>query len=156
MDARTRGNPGKAEGYSHSTVKNRINRLDLFSRFVWEREGRFIQELTTKHADSWMRYLARQDHKESTKCHYQKAAQTLFKWKRCARNQDTEWNPEIEYSDPSTSYQPRDYLTKQDRRRLREAAMEYGSIPHYNSVTPAEREQWNIYLAQRRLQKPKE
>jgi integrase len=79
----------------------------------------------------------------------------LFKWKREARNKDVEWEPEIEYSDPSTTYTPRDYLTKEDRRKLREAAMEYGSVPHYNSVTPEERERWKTYLSQR-LQKPKE
>lgn len=148
-------NPDKADGYSYSTAKNRMNRLDLFYRFVWEREGRYVQDLTTGHADDWMRYLARQEMKESTKCHYQKAAKTLFKWKRHARNKNVGWEPEIEYSDPSTNYQPRDYLTKDDRRKMREAAMEYGSVPHYNSVTPSERERWKKYLAQR-LQKPKE
>lgn len=147
--------PSKAEGYSHTTAKNRMNRLDLFYRFVWDREGRYVQDLTTDHADDWMRWLARQDYKESTKCHYQKAAHTLFKWKRHARGSDVEWEPEIEYSDPSTNYQPRDYLTRQDRRKLREAAMEYGSVPHYNSVSPEERDRWKTYLAQR-LQKPKE
>ena len=148
-------NPDKAEGYSYSTAKNRMNRLDLFYRFVWDREGRYIQDLTTSHADDWMRHLAKKEIKESTKCHYQKAAKTLFKWKRHARNKNVEWEPEIEYSDPSTNYQPRDYLTKDDRKKMREAAMEYGSVPHYNSVTPGERERWKKYLAQR-LQKPKE
>lgn len=33
--------------------------------------------------------------------------------------------------------------------------MSYGSVPHYNSVSPAERERWKTYLAQR-LEKPKE
>ena len=84
-------NPEKAEGYSYSTVKNRMNRLDLFYRFIWDREGRYIQDLTTDHADDWMRNLARQDIKESTKNHYQKACKTLFKWKREARNKDVEW-----------------------------------------------------------------
>ncbi|NLV13210.1 tyrosine-type recombinase/integrase [Haloarcula argentinensis] len=148
-------NPDKAEGYSHSTVKNRMNRLDLFYRFIWDRKGRYIQELTTEHADDWMRHLATEEMKESTKNHYQKAAKTLFKWKREARNKDVEWEPEISYSDPSTTYTPRDYLTKDDRRKMREAAMEYGSVPHYNSVTPSERERWKTYLSQR-LQKPKE
>ncbi|WP_135829856.1 tyrosine-type recombinase/integrase [Halorussus halobius] len=147
--------PEKANGYSYTTAKNRMNRLDLFYRFVWEQEGRYVQDLTTDHADSWMRFLAKQDYKESTKCHYQKAAQTLFKWKRWERGTDTEWEPVIEYSDPSTQYQPRDYLTKKDRRKLRDAAMSYGSVPHYNSVTPEEREKWKTYLAQR-FQKPKD
>ncbi len=148
-------NPDKAEGYSFSTAKNTMNRLDLFYRWVWQQEERFIQDMTTGHADAWMKDLAKQDLKESTKCHYQKAVQLLFKWQRKARNRDIEWEPEIEYSDPSTRYQPREYLTQQDRRRMREAAMSYGSIPHYNSLSPEERDRWKKYLAQR-LQKPEE
>ena len=148
-------NPGKADGYSYTTAKNRMNRLDLFYRFTWDKKGRYVQDLSTDHADDWMRELATRDYKESTKCHYQKAVRTLFKWKRYERNSNTEWEPVIEYSDPSTSYQPRDYLTREDRRKLREAALEYGTVPHYNSVSPNERERWKSYLAQR-FQKPKE
>jgi tryptophanyl-tRNA synthetase len=44
-------NPDKAVGYSHSTVKNRMNRLDLFYRFIWNRKGRYVQDLTTNDAD---------------------------------------------------------------------------------------------------------
>ena len=69
-------NPKKAEGYSYSTAKSRMNKLDLFYRWVWEQENRFIQDMTTDHADAWMRSLAKQDLKESTKCHYQKTVQT--------------------------------------------------------------------------------
>jgi integrase len=146
-------NPKKAEGYSFATAENTMNRLDLFYRWVWDEEERFVQDLTTEHADAWMRDIAKRDLKESTKCHYQKAVKILFKWQREARNRDVEWEPEIEYSDPSTAYQPREYLTKEDRRAMREAAMSYGSIPHYNGMTPEERSRWKKHLAQR-LQKP--
>lgn len=146
-------NPKKAEGYAHETAKTRMNRLDLFYRFVWNRDGRYTQEMTPQHADAWMRWLARQDYDESTKNQYQKSVKTLFKWKRESRGQDVEWDPDIVYSDPSMNYQPREYLTRQDRRKLREAAMSYGSVPHYNSITPEERNRWKKTLAQR-LQKP--
>lgn len=148
-------NPSKAEGYSPSTVKERMNRIDMFYRFVWNEKGRFTQHLTTDHADAWMNHLARKSYDESTKCHYQKSVYTLFKWQRHARGRDVEWDPDIEFSDPSTNYSPREYLTREDRRKLREAAMEYGSVPHYNSLDPDERERWKKHLAQR-LQKPKD
>ena len=147
--------PGKAEGYSFSTAKNRMNKLDLFYRWVWDQEQRYVQDIKIEHAEAWMRDLAKRDLKESTKCHYQKSVQTLFKWMREARNRDVEWEPSIEYSDPSTAYQPREYLTQSDRKKMREAAMSYGSVPHYNSLSPEERSRWKKYLAQR-LQKPKE
>ena len=147
-------NPLKAQGYSETTVKNRMNKLDLFFRWVWEYEEMYVQDITTDHADAWMRDLATKDFKESTKCHYQKSVQTLFKWQREARGRDVTWDREIKYSDPSTTYQPREYLSRKDRRKMRQAAMSYGSVPHYNSMTPEERGRWKSYLAQR-LQKPK-
>lgn len=148
-------NPDKVEGYSPSVVKSRMYHLDLFYRFVWDEEGRYVQDLTTDHADGWMRHLASTEFKESTKAQYQKTVHTLFKWQRVERGRDVDWEPVIEYSDPSTTYQPRDYLTREDRRKMRDAAMSYGSVPHYNSVSPEERERWKTYLAQR-LEKPKE
>jgi integrase len=148
-------NPAKAEGYSSSTAKNRMNKLDLFYRWVWDDNQRYVQDIKTGHADDWMKWLARQDYKESTKCHYQKSVQSLFKFQREEKGRDVEWDPEIEYSDPSTSYQPREYLSKEDRRKMREAAMEYGSVPHYNSMSPEERERYKTLLSQR-LQKPKD
>lgn len=148
-------NRKKAEGYSHSTAKSRMNKLDLFYRWVWDDNQRYVQDIKTDHADEWMEWLARQDYKESTKCHYQKCVQTLFKFKREEKGRDVEWDPEIEYSDPSTTYQPREYLSKEDRRKMREAAMEYGAVPHYNSLSPEARDRWKTLLSQR-LQKPKD
>lgn len=145
----------KAEGYSYSTAKSRMNKLDLFYRWVWDENQRYVQDIKTDHADEWMAWLARQDYKESTKCHYQKCAETLFKFQREEKSRDVEWDPEIEYSDPSTTYQPREYLSKEDRRKMREAAMEYGAVPHYNSLSPEERDRWKTLLSQR-LQKPKD
>lgn len=98
-------NPKKADGYSHATAKHTMNRLDLFYRWVWDEEQRFVQHMTPERADAWMRHLAKRGSKESTKCHYRKRVKLLFKWQREARNRDVEWDPEIEYSDPSTAYQ---------------------------------------------------
>lgn len=147
-------NPEKAEGYSYSTTELRMNRIDMFYRFVWDREQRYVQYPTTDHADAWMRDLATTDFKESTKNHYQKSVKTYFKWQRCERGSDTVWEPVIEYSDPSTNYRPREYLSRDDRARMREAVMEYNSIPHYNSLSPEERERFKSLLAMR-FEKPK-
>jgi integrase len=51
--------------------------------------------------------------------------------------------------------QPRDFLTKEERTRVRESALEYGSVPSYSSLTPPERDRWRAHLAQR-FDKPKE
>ena len=140
--------PEKAVGYAESVVRTRTYRLDSFYRWVWDREE-FTTEITTDHANGWMRWLARQDYKESYKTCCQKAVKTLFKWQRHDKGRDIEWDPVITYSDPSTQYQPRDYLERDERKALRQAAMEYKTIPHYNALTPEERDEWKAHLAQR-------
>lgn len=147
-------NPSKADGYSDSVVKTTMNRLDLFFRFIWDRQQRYTTSIGTDEADNWMKALAKRDDiSEPSACHYQKAAHKYFKYLRNEKNRDIEWNPTIEFSDPSTNYQVREYLTREERTQLREAAMDYETIPHYNSLSPDERERWKKKLAQR-LQKP--
>jgi integrase len=72
----------------------------------------------------------------------------------CEKGRNIDWNPEINYTDDSGTDQPRDYLTKAERKKIRETVLDYGSIPHYNSLSPEERNEWKSYLAQR-FGKPK-
>lgn len=74
--------PDKVEGYSPSVVEARMSHLDLFYRFVRDQENRYVQDMTTDHADAWMRHLATTEFKESTKAQYQKTVYTVFKWQR--------------------------------------------------------------------------
>nr|WP_137285489.1 tyrosine-type recombinase/integrase [Halorussus salinisoli] len=46
-------------------------------------------------------------------------------------------------------------MTRDERRKIREVALEYGSIPSYNNLTPEQRKRWRAHLAQR-FEKPKE
>ena len=146
--------PDKIEGYSNTVVKTTMSRLDIFFRYVWDQEQRYTTKVGTQEADDWCRSLAkRNDLAESSCCAYQKALHRFFDYLRERKNQDINWEPVIEFSDPSTNYQPRDYLTREERTELREAAMDYETIPHYNGLTPQEREKWKKKLAQK-LQKP--
>jgi integrase len=146
-------NPDKAEGYAFQTVYNRAYRMDQFYRFVWELEGGYTVQVTHNHADEYMQELAYQDHTNAHKDSTQKAVKMLFKWLEHERGYD-HWEPEISFSTSDGSTQPRDYLTADERRKIREAALEYGSIPAYKSVSPNERDRWKAYLAQR-FEKPK-
>lgn len=141
--------PSKAVGYAHSTANTRARRLDKFYRWTWTQEGRYTENITTSHADQWMEHLAHQDHTSAYKSCCQKAVKTLFKWKSWKNNQDVDWEPVINYTDNSGTDQPRDFLTRDERQRIREAVLDYGSIPHYNSLTPEQRDEWKAYLAQR-------
>lgn len=146
--------PEKATGYADATVKTRMHRLDKFYRWVWKQEDQYTETITTAHADQWMKHLAHQDYASSYKACCQKAVKTLFNWQNWEHGADIDWDPVITYSDTSGTDNPRDFLTREERRQIREASLEHGSIPHYNSLTPEEREEWKTYLAQR-FEKPK-
>ena len=140
-------NPEKAEGYSHHTVEIRAYRLDKFYRWVWQQRG-YTTVMTHDDADTYLRNLATQDGSTDHKANTQKAMKMLFKWRQFERDEEP-WEPAITFSNESGTTNPRDFLTREERGKIREAALEYGSIPHYNSVSPCERDRWKGYLAQR-------
>ena len=144
--------PEKANGYAESTVKNRIYRMDQFYRFVWDQEGQYTTAVTHDHADAWMQELAYAECSDTHRDLCQKAVRMLFKWRAYERGGD-EWEPTITFSSNDGTTTPRDYLTLKERKQIREAALEYGSIPSYNNVSPTERREIKAYLAQR-FEKP--
>jgi len=144
--------PERADGYSRAVVKNTAYRTDKFYRWVWEQEG-YTTNISHAQADSYIRDLASSDSSDSHKSKCVKALKRLFKWKHWKKGSE-QWDSEITFTD-NKSNQPRDFLTEDERKRIWEAALEYGSIPAYNTVTPEERSRWKRYLAQR-FGKPKE
>lgn len=145
--------PEKADGYAMGTVKSRAHRMDHFYRWVWSEEDAYTTEVTQHHADEWMQELARTDYSDAHRDCCQKSVQMLFKWRAYERGGE-EWGPEIRFSSSSDTTAPRDYLTREERRQIREASLEYGSVPSYNNLTPEERDRWRAHLAQR-FEKPK-
>ncbi|WP_265112012.1 tyrosine-type recombinase/integrase [Halosolutus halophilus] len=146
-------NPKRADGYAHSTVKNRASRMDQHYRWVWEQEGRYTTDLTHEHADGYLEYLARQETSNAHKSACRKALMMLYKWRHHKRGAE-QWEPQITFSRSNQTTTPRDYLTREERAKIREAALEYGSVPNVDSVSGEKRERWKTYLAQR-FEKPK-
>jgi site-specific recombinase XerD len=145
-------NPEHGEGYAIGTVKPRAYRMDQFYRWVWSQEGGYTAHLTHDHADGWMLYLAQADYSSTHQTNCQKAVKMLFKWKQYEHGYSG-WDPDIKFTN-KTGRNPRDYLTREERPKIRNAALEYGNIPEYSNVTPPERERWEQYLSQR-FEKPK-
>lgn len=145
--------PDEASGYAPGTVHPRAARMDMFYRFVWtEVAGGYTVNLAHEHADAWMDHLARRDLSGAHKRNCVKAVKMLYKWLHHERGLE-QWEPEFSFSrDDSTN--PRDYLTDEERGKIREASLEYGAVPAYNSLVPEERDRWKQYLAQR-FEKPK-
>lgn len=140
--------PEEGKGYADDTVNGRAYRLDQLYRWVWEQEERYTTTLTHDHADAWMRELAAGDTSQENKSSHQKAVKMLFRWREWEFG-DEQWEPQINFSTNSGGTNPKDYLTHEERQCVREAALEHGSVPSYNSLSPDERDRWKAHLAQR-------
>lgn len=145
--------PEKVEGYARTTVQARAARMDYFYRWTWDEAGRYVAAPTHDHADAFLQQLAYEDRSNVDRSNYQKALQMLYKWRQHERGEDA-YEPAMTFYADDSSSQPRDYLTKEERSRVREAALVYGSIPDYNDLNPEERDRWRAHLAQR-ADKPK-
>lgn len=144
--------PEQVLGYRDTTAKVRAQKADQFYRWVWDQEGRYTTNLSHTHADEYMKMLAFSDLSQSSKPTYMKSLKSLYQWRHNELGDD-EWEPDITFTFKATGTNPRDYLTSEERRLFREAALEYGRIPSYYSITPSERRDWKAYLA-RRFEKP--
>jgi len=78
----------------------------------------------------------------------------LYKWRHHQRGAES-WEPELSFSRKNQSTAPRDYLTREERSKIRDASLEYGSVPSRENVRGEERDRWEAYLAQR-FEKPKD
>lgn len=45
--------------------------------------------------------------------------------------------------------QPKDFVSEKERRKLREASLEYGTVPAYSALDPDGRDKWKLHLARR-------
>lgn len=140
--------PQHFQGYAKSSARSRADKHDQFCRWVWSEYDGYTLSITHDHADAYMKEIAYRDLKPSSRPTYQKALDAYFRWKAEERGSD-EWETDRSfYHRPDTTI-PRDYFTQEERRQLREAALEYGSVPNYHSVSVTERREWKKYLAQR-------
>lgn len=142
-------NPEQGEGYAYETVRRRCYNTDIFYRWVWDEVGRYTTQVTTDHADEYVRNLAYRDMSPSNKANISKTLKMLFRWRTWEFGENHDWDPPISFSQNDTPTTPRDYLTRDERERIREAALEYGSIPHYNALDSAGRRRWKRHLAHR-------
>lgn len=143
-------NPQKRNGFAKSTVKRTAARTDAFMRFVWDQGGGYTLQVTHDHADAYIQSILEADHSYSNghKSNTQKSLKRLFKWLN-DRGQGDLWEPTLSFSTYATSTAPKEFLTINERQKIREATLEYGSIPGYNDLSPQERDRWKAHLAKR-------
>ncbi len=138
--------PDRPEGYSKETIKIRLYRIDYFYRFVWDKlEENYTTNVTHYHADEFMKHLAYTDYSDAYKSQFMKSLKMLFNWRHHEFGEE-KWTPEITFYEKNSGTNPRDFFTKDERAKLRKAALEYGSIPSYSNLSAEERVKWKTYL----------
>ncbi|MFD1564636.1 tyrosine-type recombinase/integrase [Haloarchaeobius amylolyticus] len=143
--------PKKLEGYAIATAKNYATILDAFYRWAWENQGGYTTDLSHEDAENFLREKMLEDYEYSdSHLHNIKLAmKAYFRW----RSDIGEWDPNIEIEDTSSPSQPKEFVTLEERTALREASLEYGTVPAYAALSPEKRSEWKQYLA-RRFGKP--
>jgi len=155
-------NPKRHKPLSESTSGNYHDRIDQIYRFILERVSpKEMHALTHEQADQIVEWLDQNkikkqkggDYSESGKRKFTNALEKYFKWQH-ERGTDAElWEPRVTFSDGK--HESADRLNFEERWLVREAAMNYGSLPSYHGVDPEERDRINGLIAQR-LGKPKD
>lgn len=147
-------NPERAEGYADSTVSNVTYKIDLYNVWNWKETGNYGTRLTTDRADAYMMYLVMEGdrYSDAHKDIVQKCLKRIFKYQNHVEGAEIEWEPEHTFTQDLSA--PRDFLTMDERRAIRDAALDYGTVPAYDGLSPEQRDQWKRHLSQR-LEKPK-
>lgn len=140
-------NPEQLEGYAQHTAKNYAAILDKFHRWAWEHRGGYTTDLDHEDADTYLRQhvMADDEYSDSHLHNIKLALKAYFRWRPDAE----EWDSEITIKSTSSAAQPKDYLTMEERKAIREAALEYGTVPAYAALSPEERTDWKYFLSQR-------
>ena len=119
--------PEDKKGYSEATMKPHAYRTDRFYRYVWEKEGEYTTKITKEHAEDYVDLLAEVDEGRAHKAQCVKALKILYKWRKHTQGEES-----LNMKNPFSSggrKNPNDYLTTKERKKVREAAYEYGRIP---------------------------
>ncbi|MFB6284121.1 MAG: tyrosine-type recombinase/integrase [Halobacteria archaeon] len=136
-----------------NTFVNYLRRLDKIKRLFWKKDG--YRKLSPEDADEYLKMLkldkirksTGEEYSGSTKRRNINALQIYFRYK----NED--WTPEFKFQEGSTF--SRDSFTENERRKLKNASLDYNTLPNYGDVTPEERKKFKKLLSYR-LDKPVE
>lgn len=154
--------PKRNKSLSDSISENYHSRIDQIYRFILDRiNPPEMQRLTHEHADQIVEWLDQNEirkqsgdeYSETSKRKFTDALQKYFEWLHNEGYEDEPWEPRIQFSDGE--HESADKLSFEERHLVREAALEYGSLPAYDGVDPDERDRLNGLVAQR-LGKPKD
>lgn len=140
----------KALGYSPYTVYADSYRQARFDEWAWEQEDRYNIPPTQNDASEYLEHIAFSDKSQTCKGKIQEALRRYSKWLQHKYGQD-EWEFSWSFDGSGqSSAQPQDFLSVDERRMIRQAALNEGSIPSWDGLTLNERKEWAGYIAQLR------
>ena len=87
------------------------------------------------------------EYEESTLNNFVKTLKRIFKYFNHEKGKNIEWECPIDINE--TGVTNRDYFKKDEFRPLYEASLEHGTVKHYHSCSPEERDELKAHLAQR-------
>jgi integrase len=117
--------PEKVEGYSPYTVYETAYKCARFDRWTWNQEGRYLIPPTPEHATEYMdETVAYRDVSNATKGKTEEALMRYFRW-ASATSHVSEWDRDQRFLSGGDNA-PRDFLTRRERRLVREAALDVG------------------------------
>lgn len=117
-------NQKKHEGYSPYTVYETANRCARLDRWVWDHEDRYTIPPAPGHATAYIENdVIPRDVTNSTKGKVEEAVARYMRWLETAYGID-EWDHDQVFRS-SGDDAPRDYLTRRERHRVREAALDH-------------------------------
>lgn len=146
--------PEQGEGYSPYTVVNTGYKTAQFDRAVWCDYDRYKFPPTSDDAARYFEDVIYRDISNRTKAKHKECLERYFRW--LSQHFDVEaWESEASFSSSGGGNNPRDYLSKEERHRVRQAALRHGDIPAYDNLDAEDRNRWESYVA-RVLDKPAE
>jgi integrase len=131
------------QGYAHETVRTTAANTDLFNRWVWDMENRFVKFPKTVHGDQYLQHVRSRDLSDTQKSAKEKALKRYFNWR------DADWEPKIHFTGDDGRGNTQDYFTRSERKALRDASHDLGSVPAFEGLNSEERSEWKRVLANR-------
>ncbi len=122
--------PEKAEGYSPYTVYNTGQRAATFDLWAWEYNREYSQPPTQETARAFMDEKALEDVTNSTKGKWLEMLRRYSSWLQAQFGED-EWEFSWNFTSGGGNPQPRDFLSKQERQKIRNAALSVDGNPAY-------------------------
>lgn len=123
-------NPRAAKGYSPYTIYNTGFRTAVFDLWTWENNGGYSIPPSQEDASAYMEHVALSDVSDSTKG---KRLESLRRYSDWLQDQHgaKEWEFDWKFKSGGGNNQPRDFLSIEERQKVRQAALELNGSPGY-------------------------